>query len=198
MARHRREAFEGLSELSRARPDRHHDYLENSIRVAAAYNHALVFLYSLLAAADLALLLLTELSPWAGAALTISWGLFVFGLGYTSVGVYVARRPGDVVDSFTSGDAMDEALDENGVMPDPSQRTTLLEKEVRASDSQRLFLGMLAAGVSVGIDHWGYVWRALAIAAGIAAVLFLVSLVMILFRGEESNADSDDNSSNAG
>jgi len=130
--------------------------------------------------------------------LTISWGLFVFGLGYTSVGVYVARRPGDVVDSFTSGDAMDEALDENGVMPDPSQRTTLLEKEVRASDSQRLFLGMLAAGVSVGIDHWGYVWRALAIAAGIAAVLFLVSLVMILFRGEESNADSDDNSSNAG
>lgn len=198
MPRHRHEVFEGLSELFRARSDRHHDFLENSIRVAAAYNHTLVFLYSLLAAADLVLLLLTELSPWAGAALTISWGLFVFGLGYTSVSMYAARSPGDVVGSFKSGDAMDEALDENDVMPEQSQRTTLLEKEVRASDSQRLFLGMLAAGVSVAIDHWGYVWRALAIAAGIAAVFFLVSLVMSFCSGEGRNADSDDNSSNAG
>ena len=176
MAKQDRQLLEGLTQLFRENSAVERDRLGELIGIAAAYNHMMIFLYSLLAASFVFLLFLWEFSPWAGAAVLASWGLFIVGLAHTAVHAFAFRKITVLSDFLAMDDETDDFDDEDG-LSEESRHMELLTRELQTSNSRYLLLGMLLTGIALVIEHWEYAWRSLAILAGIVALLIAIAAI---------------------
>lgn len=195
MARQGREMFPGLAEFLQQRTEHRHDYLETTIRIAAIYNHILVLTYSLLTAGWIILLTVSEMSPWAGAALFSSCGLFVAGLTHTILKVFSAGMTShDARSKILEEDSEDEDEDDWG---EEGDRLEMISRNMSNSTSPYLILGFLTAGIAVAIEHWDYAWRALSVLAGLGVVMYGIAAIASRIAGRSTGSPETKDDSNA-
>lgn len=183
MARSDRETLKALAKALSGAPHPRGDYYEKVIDATASQNRMVTGVCALLAVGVVFLLFRVDFSPWAGAALVVSWAFFTVGFASALMHVVSYHKMLLLADAVAHGDdTVELGSGEEEASPEAVVREEAIARRLHSSENHFLLIGLVCTGAAVAIDRWHFAWRGFIILAGVALLFVLVDLIPHVIR----------------